>query len=297
MKNFDRRDNPGLFCICVLLLCGVLLFAAGLSPPLAEAQAVRSGGPPECSVDHITGPCRFIRTIRQIKADHDKYESDRSILWIERDYLSREEAIDLHRRVDKGIGDVENALGLKLAADVYGQERIEFFVHGARRPSHTITAYWPRRFLHPVIFLTYAKEGRTPFLHEIVHIVAWDWHALWLKEGLAVVLNDRLGGYGAFPNFGDPLDDMARDFDADGSLPAMQAWELVGENGVPDFASRKVRRIFYIFSGSFVAYLEREIGLPTLMKIYSAEDTSAAILRLTRKPVAQWKAEWRRKLH
>ena len=53
----------------------------------------------------------------------------------------------------------------------------------------------------------------------------------------------------------------------------------------------------YIFSGSFVAYLEREIGLPTLMKIYSAEDTSAAILRLTRKPVAQWKAEWRRKLH
>lgn len=278
-------------------MCPGPVFATVFSPSLPEAQAVRSGGPPECTVDKITGPCRFIRTIRRIKADHDTYLSDRSILWIEKGYLSREEAVDLHRRIDEGIRSVENALGLKFPADVYGHERTEFFVHGARRPSHAITAYWPRRFLHPVIFLTYAKARRTPCLHEIVHIVAWDWYALWLKEGLAVVLNDRLGGYGAFPNFGRPLDDMAREFDGSGLFPATAAWDLVGENGVPQFANRKIRRIFYIFSGSFVAYLERKIGLPTLMKVNSAEDTASAILRLTGKPVERWKSEWRSTLY
>ncbi len=297
MQSVETKHNLRLSRRTVSLFCAVLVSGTGLFLSPDRTQAARPGGPPTCTVDNITGPCRFIRTIKTIKADHDKYVSNRSILWIEKAYLSREEAMHLHERIDKGIGDVENALGLKFAAEVYGQEKIEFFVHGARRPSHTITAYWPRRFLHPVIFLTYAKGRRTPYLHEIVHIVAWDWHALWLKEGLAVVLNDRLGGYRAFPNFGRSLDNLAREFDGGGSFPATAAMDLIGQNGVPEFDNRKVRRIFYIFAGSFVAYLERKIGLPVLMKIYSAEDTAAAILRLTGKPVGQWKAEWRREFY
>ena len=297
MQSFDIEYNPTLYRTSASQWCAVLVCGAGLFLSSAETLAARPGGPPACTVDNITGPCRFIRTIRNIKADHDKYVSERSTLWIEKEYLTREEATHLHGRIDKGIRDVESTLGVKFAADVYGRERIEFFVHSARRPSHTITAYWPRRFLHPVIFLTYAKGRRTPYLHEIVHIVAWDWHALWLKEGLAVVLNDRLGGYRAFPNFGRSLDDMAREFDGAGSYPAATAMDLIGENGVPEFDNRKVRRIFYIFAGSFVAYLERKIGLPVLMKIYSEEDTAAAILRLTGKPVGQWKAEWRREFY
>ena len=131
------------------------------------------------------------------------------ILWVEAGYLSPDEAGDLHRRIDAGIEAVEKFLALPFSRAAYGQEKIEFFIHSRRAPSHTITGYRPREYMHPVVFLSYAKRKRTPYLHETVHIIAWDWNSLWLKEGLAVHLNDSLGGYAAFPNFGESVDDFA----------------------------------------------------------------------------------------
>ena len=43
-----------------------------------------------------------------------------------------------------------------------------------------------------------------------MHIIAWDWNTLWIKEGLTVFLNDKLGGYPSFPNFGKDIDELAR---------------------------------------------------------------------------------------
>ena len=36
---------------------------------------------------------------------------------------------------------------------------------------------------------------RSAYLHEMVHLVLWRWHELWIREGLAAFLNDELGGY------------------------------------------------------------------------------------------------------
>ena len=73
-------------------------------------------------------------------------------------------------------------------------------------------------------------------------------------------MNDRLSGYAAFPNFGESIDAFAgrvlrREFP-----PAIEALDLVGENGIPRFEDRRVRRMFYILAGSYAGYLVREWG-------------------------------------
>ena len=146
--------------------------------------------------------------------------------------------------------------------------------------------------MHPVVFLSFAKGRRTPYLHETVHIIAWDWNTLWLKEGLAVHLNDRLGGYAAFPNFGESVDDFAGRVLSREFPPAMKALDLVGENGIPRFENKAVRRMFYILAGSYAGYLLREWGVEKFMRVYAAKDAEAAILRETGKPAWQWKEAW-----
>ena len=226
------------------------------------------------------------------RCDGEKRVSARSILWVEADYLSENEASDLHQRIDAGVEAVEKFLGIPFSRKTYRQEKIEFFIHGRRIPSHTITAYSPRKYMHPVVFLSFAKGRRTPYLHETVHIIAWDWNTLWLKEGLAVHLNDRLGGYAAFPNFGESVDDFAGRVLSREFPPAMKALDLVGENGIPRFENKAVRRMFYILAGSYAGYLLREWGVEKFMRVYAAKDAEAAILKETGKPAWQWKEAW-----
>ena len=214
--------------------------------------------------------------MRSVKGDAEKRVSARSILWVEAGYLSTDEASDLHQRIDAGIVAVEKFLGFKFSREAYGQEKIEFFVHSRRAPSHTITAYSPRKYMHPVVFLSYAKGKRTPYLHETVHIIAWDWNTLWLKEGLAVHLNDRLGGYAAFPNFGERWMSPA------GCSPprvsaAMEALDLVGENGIQIREPARAR-MFYI-SRPLVASFCAVGGWKKFMRVLRHQGRGAAILR------------------
>ena len=270
------------------LLIRSLLIAASLFCALGVPRAEV----PECSFGPYTGRCRDIGLMRSVKRDAEKRTSARSILWVEAGYLSADEASDLHQRIDAGIKAVEKFLDFKFSREAYGQEKIEFFVHGRRAPSHTITAYSPRKYMHPVVFLSFAKEGRTPYLHETVHVIAWDWNTLWLKEGLAVHLNDRLSGYAAFPNFGESLDDFAGRVLSREFPPAIEALDLVGENGIPRFTDRRVRRMFYILAGSYAGYLLREMGVKKFMRVYAARDAEAAILKETGKPAWRWKEAW-----
>ncbi len=258
---------------------------------LIATQAGR-GQAAECLHGPIAGKCRDIRMIESIKESGQKLVSERSIVWVEADYLSKDVSRQLHRRIDKGIAEVEAFLGVKFPSNIYKQKRIEYFVHSRRKPSHTITGYQPRKYLHPIIFLSFAKQQRTPFLHETVHIIGWDWHALWLKEGLAAHLNDRLDGFPAFPNFGTPIDELTRDLLREGRHTALEALDLIGKNGVPGFHDRRVRRMFYIFAGSYVGYLLKNTGVSKIMRIYSASDTGGSILRVTGKSVGAWKKEW-----
>ncbi len=276
------KRRTGNLLVKSLLIAALMVSALGV--PHTEAR--------ECSYGPYTGRCRDIGLMRSIKGDAEKLASARSVLWVEAGYLSTDEASDLHQKIDAGIEAVEKFLDFKFSREAYGQEKMEFFVHGRRAPSHTITAYSPRKYMHPVVFLSFAKGKRTPYLHETVHIIAWDWNALWLKEGLAVHLNDRLGGYAAFPNFGESVDEFAGRVLSREFPPATEALDLVGENGIPRFANRRVRRMFYILAGSYASYLLREMGVKKLMRVYAAKDTNAAIEKETGKPAWRWKEEW-----
>ncbi len=276
------KNHAGNFLLKSLLIA--VLGVCFLGVPRAEAA--------ECSYGPYTGRCRDIGLMRSVKRNSEKLTSARSILWVEKHYLSPDAASDLHRRIDAGIEAVEKFLGFKFSRAAYGQEKLEFFVHSRRAPSHTITGYQPREYMHPVVFLSFAKRKRTPYLHETVHIIAWDWNALWLKEGLAVHLNDRLSGYPAFPNFGESVDDFASRVLRREFPPATKALDLMGENGVPGFENRRVRRMFYILAGSYVGYLLDKMGVKKLMRVYAAKDTKAAILKETGKPAWRWKEAW-----
>ena len=130
-------------------------------------------------VDGYSGAPDDINLLVTIKNNSDKYESDRSILWVEKGYLSKAEADYLQGRIDKGIVDIENFTGIPFDKDAYGKDKIEYFVHGRPQKSHTITRYEPRKHMHPVIFLTWAYEEKAPYIHETTHIIAWDWNSLW----------------------------------------------------------------------------------------------------------------------
>jgi hypothetical protein len=235
-----------------------------------------------------SGSNQNLNLIASIKNNAKNYISDRSILWVESGYLTKEEANLLQGKIDNAIIEIEKFISIKYDSNAYkGKTKIEYFIHSGREASHTITEYEPRKYMSPVIFLTYVDKRRAPYVHETVHIIAWDWNTLWLKEGLAVFLNDKLGGYPAFPNFGIDIDQSAKL-----NLGFKSALNLVGQNGIPKLPSREERRIFYILSGSFVKYLHTHIGTEKLMKIYKAKDTKKAVAEITATDIGSWKKDW-----
>lgn len=234
-----------------------------------------------------SGSMKDLDTIRRIQQNADTYVSDRSILWVEKGYLSKAKAKRLHIKIDKSILEVEDFIGIQFDNDAYQTDKIEYFIHSKREPSHTITAYQPRKYMHPVIFLSFTSEKRAPYVHETIHIIAWDWYSLWLKEGLAIFLNDKLGGYPSFPNFGKSIDKLAKS-----NLHFSSVLAKIGQNGVPRFSNQTERRVFYILSGSFVKFIYENIGIEKLMKIYHEENTSNAVKEVTGKELDTWKKEW-----
>lgn len=225
--------------------------------------------------------------IESIHKNGQKFISNRSILSVENGYLADDKIDVLHEKIDKAIGDIENFIGLQFDKDAYGEEKIEYFVHSGRVASHTITGYQPGKYMHPVVFLSFASEKNAPYVHETVHIIAWDWSAPWLEEGLAVFLNDELSGYPSFPNYGEDLDTLAKSM-----LVYTSALQKIDRNEIPEFPTREERRAYYILSGSFVKYVYNVIGIEKLMRIYKAEDTRKAFAEITGKTLNRWKNEW-----
>ena len=135
---------------------------------LSTALAILAlyGGPSEaqeCSHGKTTGRCRDIGLIRSVKQNGYNLSSDGLVLWVEQGYLPRERARALLRRIDKGIEDIEAFLGVEFDSEIYGQNRIEYFVHGRRTRSQThLTGSSPRKYLHPVVLLSQASCGPHP---------------------------------------------------------------------------------------------------------------------------------------
>jgi hypothetical protein len=241
----------------------------------------------ETASSEYSGSSEDIRLIDLIKNSSNYFVSDRSILWVEKGYLTDEETITLQQKIDSSIQNIEKYIGIDFDKKIYRKEKIEYFIHSSIKVSHTITGYQPRKYMHPVIFLAYAAEKSTPYVHETVHIIAWDWYAPWLEEGLAVFLNDALNGYPSFPNFGENIEELAPKM-----LRFKEALREIGLYEPPEFTSKIERRAFYILSGSFVKYLCDQFGVTKFMQIYKAEDSNKAAVNITGKKLQTLKAEW-----
>jgi hypothetical protein len=222
-----------------------------------------------------------------------------SIIWVQKNYLTKQQALKLQQKIDKAIVEIRNTL------EIPKNERdftIHYYVYGAHEASHAITGYHMLDKAHPTTFITWYAQGRSPYVHETVHIIAWHWRSVWIKEGLAVYLNQKLSGEPTFPNFGKNLNFLAKkhieNISSNNDLSNILANKFeVGEDGLVFFKGPKKERIhkkkiFYILSGSFTEYLFTQLGASKFMQIYNANNTKQAINIVTGKTISQWENAW-----
>ena len=128
------------------------------------------------------------------------------------------------------------------------------------------------------------REQRSALLHEIVHVYAPNRNRF-LAEGLAVYLQQKLGGNPAFPNFGKDLRELARD-----RLSAVSSLEPLNNVRTP----RPLRTVMqeqsaYILAGSFVGFLIENYGVAMFRNLYEVESYDSVY----GKNLAALEIEWR----
>ena len=111
------------------------------------------------------------------------------------------------------------------------------------------------------------RAQRSALLHEIVHVYAPSTNRF-LAEGLAVYLQQKVGGNPAFPNFGKDLRALARD-----RLSAVSSLESLNNVRTP----RPLRTVMqeqpaYILEGSCVQFLIENYGLTMVRSRYDSDN-------------------------
>lgn len=281
---------------------GTLAVTVAIGMALAASRLVRSPGPP-AAVGAL--PARTLAAIERnepafrVGAYDPPLLGTRVALWAERSYLTRGERREWLERIEAGVAGAERSLARTLA-DEYGRgTRIHCFVRGGAFISHTLGGYDQGRVRQPVVFLSFAHEGRAPHVHESVHVLAPDWSALWLREGLAVLLSRRLSHSPMLMRFGRETIDLnggdaralARTCLA--SEAGRAAWRLVGQDGVPSLDGPDVRTCFYVLSGTLVETLERSLGRDALMAVYRSRRPAAALSQRSGRSAEAWKVSLR----
>ena len=110
--------------------------------------------------------------------------------------------------------------------------------------------------------LARVREKTSAVLHEIVHIYAPNRNRF-LAEGLAVYLQDKMGGNPAFPNFGKDLQALARD-----RLSRVSSLERLNNVTSPRPLSIVNQQSAYILAGGFVGFLIEKYGVVMFRNLY-----------------------------
>jgi hypothetical protein len=160
-------------------------------------------------------------------------------------------------------------------------ETIRIHVDNSYRVSRALTT-GVRGFVEMPLGVVRAQ--RSALLHEIVHVYAPN-TSRFLAEGLAVYLQDTLGGNPAFPNFGKDLRLLTRD-----RLSGTTSLEPLAGVKTP----RPLRTVMheqsaYILAGSFVAFLIENYGLAMFRHAYEVGSYDSVY----GKSLATLEKEWR----
>lgn len=135
--------------------------------------------------------------------------------------------------------------------------------------------------------LSGVRAQRSALLHEIVHVYAPN-RSRFLAEGLAVYLQDKLGGNPAFPNFGKDLRALGRD-----RLFAMSSLQnLITVKTPRRLGTVMQEQSAYILAGSFVGFLIEHYGVAMFRHLYEGGSYD----RVYGKSLTLLEKEWRLEL-
>jgi hypothetical protein len=134
--------------------------------------------------------------------------------------------------------------------------------------------------------LRHVRAHTGALVHEIVHIYA-PHDNRFLAEGLAVYLQERLGGNPAFPNVrGEDFQGLAR-----ARLAEVPALAVLNAVRTPAPLSQVAdTRAAYIVAGSFVGFLIEQYGLPTFRRLYETGHYEEAYGKSLQRLEEEWRA-------
>jgi hypothetical protein len=134
--------------------------------------------------------------------------------------------------------------------------------------------------------LRHVRARTGALVHEIVHIYA-PHDNRFLAEGLAVYLQERLGGNPAFPNVrGEDFQGLAR-----ARLAEVPSLALLNAVRTPaPLGQGADTRAAYIVAGSFVGFLIEQYGLPTFRRLYETGHYEEAYGNSLQRLEEEWRA-------
>ncbi|MBM7613867.1 hypothetical protein [Alkaliphilus hydrothermalis] len=137
--------------------------------------------------------------------------------------------------------------------------------------------------------------------HEITHLIAPYSSSLSLSEGLACLIQDRLGKQptlfhyreSLFPLSKQFLEEENKDF-VEGMIEAIGVpTEDIPSNVMSGINGDKTTRIaFYLMSQSYSTYLIDEYGIEKFMEVYYAEDLYAKYEEIYEKDIEELRQQW-----
>lgn len=229
------------------------------------------------------------------KAGYIKFCTEKSVIYCETDYLTEDEIREYSIEIDYGIKKIESYLGISIDSERFINSRV-FVVINSSSDSTSFDDADLDLDHTAIIYVDSVKTGHSNYLHELVHIIACRYGSEWIKEGLAVYLNDKLGGEPSAPNYGLNIDDLSYNLYNTEVNNSSYMLDFIGQNGFLKLHDLNQQSKYGILSGSFVKYLDDSLGTDMLMDIYNSSDTRQSIKDLTGNDIDYWKKEWLKSL-
>ena len=242
----------------------------------------------------------------QLRNTGMRFKTDRAIIWVEKHSLSASQIRALAQRINQGIIDVEELLGIRY------NKPIEYYISSQIRVASALPKGKPYVYL-PLVSV---KQNSAPYVHETAHVLTLSGpRPLWLSEGIACYLETPINkqyenhNRSVFNPENKDIVDLAKNIlnqdEGEMVLP------LIGINQLPKDMSQQNKIImssiyqdrtdiapaFYNLSHSFVKFLVDEYGIRKVLTIIRAENTEQAILENTGKTTSDLKKYWLKSLN
>jgi len=186
-------------------------------------------------------------------------------LYIEKNYISKEEIYNIADKIEKGIRDLKKYLGSKyLKYNFKKMGKIKYYIQKGDKISHAIRS-------NKSIELYHVHLKQSPYIHETAHVLLdnneFETPDTWLTEGLPIYLNSKFAEYPP-----ELVGDKNNPNKLSQRYVKSDKYKVVLEYFPKKFhRSSDERWAFYSFAGSFIKFIENKYGKEKLLKLYNAK--------------------------